>query len=696
MASKLKGGNAVVRLLLAHGEKLWMLGIVVCAGLVVWAAISRERLEDSQSPESLQNLIKRANSHMQDNTWEKASQEGKTLNASSVSTESMKPIPHEHFPPFKQDFNRRVLDPVQQRTDPELMALVDLEVHGDSGILATSTAKSVAAKKRKALAAEEMLEKQKLKDKQRQRDNPLFDEPESGSRGSYGRNQVRGGTVAGKSGVIIERPRDGGQLQGFEDTSAKSWVTVVAKIPIKAQNLRYQNSLASARGYLPRQDVPQYKGYFVWRTEVTSSGEGPWKKIAQVAEKQILKQQTSKTSKAPRLVNSKYQHPLLTFPLPSLLLRAWDNRITHSEIPLLEDETFETAESETATEEEVETRGDADLFGSEAPTRDDQGSSYAAGRGRGAGYGGEMDGGRGGGYGGEMFGGRGGGYGGEMFGGRGGGYGGEMDGGYGGEMGGRGSSGLAGGGYRAAPTALPEYAWDQETEFLLFRYIDDTVTPGKQYRYKVQLALVDANNGVEEAYLDKTVTERRSALSATPSKLSYRLSPESEPSPVVSVPLPARVYLASGEPARDGNFYAEPVANLLVKAYEGKVAAEVARMEDVKRGRVVNMHEQAKVIWSNKFKEDTKPEFNFRTGITLLDISGGESLSRKNRDLTAPARAVMMDASGRMFIQSQIDDFDTVASYNEIIEGAKSNRSPSRPEFDGGGRGYGEFGPSGR
>ena len=117
-------------------------------------------------------------------------------------------------------------------------------------------------------------------------------------------------------------------------------------------------------------------------------------------------------------------------------------------------------------------------------------------------------------------------------------------------------------------------------------------------------------------------------------------------------------------------------------------------MEEVKRGGVVNLHEQAKVIWSNKFDGDTKTEFNFRTGITLLDISGGESLSRKNRDLTAPTRAVMMDASGRMFIQSESEDQETVDAFNQIVEGAKSSRG-SAPGLEGG-RGFGEFGGRGR
>ena len=185
MSSNLKGTNAIVRLLLGHGEKLWMVGIVACAGLLVWSALGCERLESNKAPQNLQKLISDANSHIQEFSWEGASPE-KVLQASSVSSEAMKPIPHEHFPAFDRDFDTQVLESAKQRTDPELLAVLDLEAYGDSGIIATSTRESRDAK-RLALQAEV---EQKAQDRARKR-NPLFDEePASEARGSGHRCQI--------------------------------------------------------------------------------------------------------------------------------------------------------------------------------------------------------------------------------------------------------------------------------------------------------------------------------------------------------------------------------------------------------------------------------------------------------------------------------------------------------------------------
>ena len=71
-------------------------------------------------------------------------------------------------------------------------------------------------------------------------------------------------------------------------------------------------------------------------------------------------------------------------------------------------------------------------------------------------------------------------------------------------------------------------------------------------------------------------------------------------------------------------------------------------------------------------------------------MTGGERLSGKNRDLVAPARAVLMDASWRIFIQSQIDDYDTVTSFNDVVEGG-GNGGRGGPPMPGG---FG--GPAGR
>ena len=64
----------------------------------------------------------------------------------------------------------------------------------------------------------------------------------------------------------------------------------------------------------------------------------------------------------------------------------------------------------------------------------------------------------------------------------------------------------------------------------------------------------------------------------------------------------------------------------------------------------MNLYEKALVIWSNLYNAELDPdfkhpEFDFRTGATVIDMRGGEKLTSRNRDLLAPAQVVLMDAA---------------------------------------------------
>ena len=568
MSSNLKGGNPIVRLLLNHGEKLGMVGILVCAGMLIWSALGCERLDSNKAPEDLQNLISSANTHIQQFRWDQASPD-EVIKAQEVNSEAMKPIPHEHFPAFKHELDSQVLAPAKLRTDPKLFAAIDLEAYGDSGIIASITPGSEAAKRLAEAAEQDKAEQDRLKKR-----NALFEEEDTLA--------ARPGSPAANrsGGTIVQRSRSMLSLQGFEDTTAESWVSLVAKIPIKDQYLSYRNALASSRGYDRKRDQPNYRGYIVYRTEVTNSGEGNWQKIAAINSNKILNAVKSTPTKSTALVEKSALHPLLTYPLPSLLLREWDHRITHSEIPFQADvdlaKTAATNSNSNVSQVPQEPGGEGvDPFGEVTSSQNRRtprrpGISPATVS----------------------------------------------------------PQPVAASTYTsitAGTTELPVYIWDEQSEFLLFRYIDRTAKPGRQYRYKIQLVLADVNKGVDEAVLDKAVLERQQKAKSS----SSRFAPESEPSPIVSVPLQARIYLVNGEPSREESFNAEPEIEVLIQSYEGEKAAETARIDSFSRGNVVNVKDKAVVIWSNSYEPEPKEEFNFNTGITILDVAGGQALSRK-------------------------------------------------------------------
>jgi uncharacterized membrane protein YgcG len=694
MKSGLKGGNAIVRLLLAHGEKIGIAAILICAGMLIWSALNVPTLDANKTPEELGRLAGQAENHVNSFKWQEISAqdipEAPIVKSEPFQVNAMQQVNKEHWPLISAP-NPHVIPPQKLRTDPLLLSAMELEVHADSGMWATANPDDISRRKKEALAAQQKAEREQREREARQSEE---DDRDGGGRGRRGRDDERGDEEErprGANATVVVQPRQGVELEGFETIEAKSWITVLARIPIKDQNNLYEDALKTARGFNPNTDMPQYLGYIVERAEITHEGQGKWERIAQVNNVTLTKELESYPVFPPEVVASRFVHPVMTHPLPPLILKEWDDRVKHSsmslavdDVPPMDEVLEEPAEAEAAEGEAEDDGG----FGVSRPPAD-AGGMY----GERGGYGGEMDGGRGGGgygrggY--EMDGGGRGGY--EMDGGRGGGgYGrgggyGEMDGGGGY---GRGQMGTGRG------VELASFSWDNKTSDILLRFFDNSVEPGHRYRYRVKLAVLDVNDGVQVQYLDKTVTERRDAL-ANAKLRTFRLTEWSEESPIASVPLPVRLYLVAAEPAKPvaGS---SPEAEILIKALDSKFAAEIARQEKVTRGTVLNVREKAEVVWSNNYDVEQDPEFDFRTGTTLVDVQGGEKIGKKNRDLVAPGRAVLMDAAGKLSIQHELKDAPVVKDFNATKEMDQEGGGGGRGGFEmDGGRGGGRGGRGG-
>ncbi|MGI9427920.1 MAG: hypothetical protein ACR2NM_04640, partial [Bythopirellula sp.] len=123
-------------------------------------------------------------------------------------------------------------------------------------------------------------------------------------------------------------------------------------------------------------------------------------------------------------------------------------------------------------------------------------------------------------------------------------------------------------------------------------------------------------------------------------------------------------------------------------------AAEVALDDSFKRGSVMDIFDKAKVVWARRFEPVNIPGFSFLTGITVLDFTGGEKLGR-GKGILAPARALLMDAAGHLYVQEELDDAETVDEYQLILEEGENsqNRGGRGGEMGGEYGGYGgEFG----
>ena len=89
----------------------------------------------------------------------------------------------------------------------------------------------------------------------------------------------------------------------------------------------------------------------------------------------------------------------------------------------------------------------------------------------------------------------------------------------------------------------------------------------------------------------------------------------------------------------------------------------------------MNMTEDAEIITPDRRWIEEVDSFKFHTGVTLCDFSGGEAIPGSK--LKAPVHVLLMDATGRLFVHSQLDDSQMVGDHKLIFD-EKRNRERGR------------------
>lgn len=682
MKANLKGLSGIKGLVLLHGEKLAILGIAICTLLFIYYAAKLDRLDAQYQADKLRDQITRTNAAVSDFSWDKAVSEfpEEIRVVKKLDKEAEPKIDSGQYP-FRP-IDPRVLPPRVNRTDPVLLSAVEPRGTGGSGLLPFLDER-VMKERNLARLAEEA---QKAKEEQEKLDREQK-EQESGQ----ARTRERTGPGEGIDGEydpehphrrpIENMPRaPGAQVMGDERLETAFWAIVVAKIPIKEQLKLYRDAFENSRsGFDPQYDFPRYLGYYVQRAEVRHGQElqwanvdvydgqghkmGPPGKAAPVNQGTMTKLyqvvQKEWAAQVPEPVDPRYLEPsgLMAFPLPPLIGREWGSEVTHPDIPLIENAP--PVEEEVAPEIEVPTtaEGDDGFAGTGDP------SVTGIPRMGGGEFGGRM-GGRGGGEEGPR-----GAYSRPM-GGRRGMMGGEGELGRGARFGGEGGMNTTG--------TLPK-----GVDSWLLRFIDFTVEPGKKYKYRVRLVLSDANHVDNNpqllvSSLDSAVRTRQkesAKISPTKRPLTYRLADWSEPTPTVGIPLKGSVRLASVKPPA-GKFYDEPSATLLVESFdldEKGNALHTAKKKDLRRGNVANFTEQAEYVTPDGRSIDLVDSFKFHTGITVVDLVGGEKMMR---DMQMPSRVLLLDPSGELYIHTELGDRTAIITFDTIF--AKDKKKGGR------------------
>ncbi len=230
----------------------------------------------------------------------------------------------------------------------------------------------------------------------------------------------------------------------------------------------------------------------------------------------------------------------------------------------------------------------------------------------------------------------------------------------------------------AAGNNAPEE--QRDLGYRLFRFFDFSVEPGKQYVYRIQLALRNPNLGVNAAVLKK-------AELADKKYLPYLSTKWSEPTPIIAVPRDTQVLVNAVKPPPRPN--AEPTGQITVAKWLVRSGLKVSHEFPVTRGQVANFADIS-------VREAGGP-VNFFSDTTAVDLRGGDHLGRKTSTLTAAGEMLLMDSDGALSVRSELDDSALCRQLNEARKEAappsELRVAPKTGIAPPGGRGLGAVAP---
>jgi hypothetical protein len=120
-------------------------------------------------------------------------------------------------------------------------------------------------------------------------------------------------------------------------------------------------------------------------------------------------------------------------------------------------------------------------------------------------------------------------------------------------------------------------------------------------------------------------------------------------------------------------FGKEPKTSSWIQA----VPENVEKDKEFVRGSVVNFVHEAEFLVENGTYIDTTKDFRFYTGITLVDMRGGEKF--KTGDLTSPSRVLVMDPAGGLSVREELEDATAVKAYRDTFTKKRATSERDNP-----------------
>jgi hypothetical protein len=496
-------------------------------------------------------------------------------------------------------------------------------------------------------------------------DKPMFEVPSlRGEPPLFAAKQLRGTAELGPFRVMAvhapdarspragktARPAPAATPTLVEENRGKQWIVLTALVPVKEQEDAYIDTFSqSANVYRDAvADVPRYIGYWVERIEVTSPADAAnpnWEKATKFKSDEERKKalvewmgaQAASTalvgSMAGEIIPVDYVDPALTFPLGPLLGRHWTASVAHDpEIPVMRGMGESTdMPPDMATGPMGDRMHVRPGLGGPAVEEGPFGAEIRPG---------------------------------------------DPD-------------------RQHAPmiaSDMPSYV-QQRKLYKLLRFFDFNVEPGKQYMYRVRLALANPNRSP-----NLPASKLKDPKFAEKTHLATNWS---EPSPVIAVPLDWHIFLVRVTPPTRGSV---DTADVKVTAWKPDQGSEFVSKQQVSRGQLLNFQDTVKpdhpippatgsfaagpsigpsaeeggAPMADRPPGGGAPQgadpdvgraaagaprvravpVDFVTDMTVLDFRGGERLSHKPRSspLTASGEILLMNADGTLTVRNELED----------------------------------------
>ena len=454
-------------------------------------------------------------------------------------------------------------------------------------------------------------------------DKPIFDKrPLRDTPSLFAVQKLRGaaGVGAFRTAAVreVKKKAKPGGAAGGETLSGQRWVVVTGLVPSEKQDAAYADAFKQSVFYDPQNDHPSYLRYWVERVEVSSEGDAAnpdWKKATEFVSKDMIDAALEKwpQSGVKDVVSDVYIDDKLTFPLGPLVDQTWGPEVAYpDEIPLKKASSREMG-------------------------MDERGSRVGERRGNQRTLQGPMEGG----------------------------------------LGGRRDTvdddALFGDNVKEErqknlqkePTADRRLVDEEKAPaYKLFRFFDFSVESGKQYVYRVRVALRNPNRELKTTLLKKPelATEK------------YLTTKWSDPTPAISVPRDTGILLVSVAPAKSSMDSTSTI--LVTKWLKTKGIEAFVEKSKIGRGQLCDFAKE-------KFRPPSASRraragggdmsgvatptgeltVDFITGATMVDLRGGERLPGKKG--VSAGEILVLDSNGTLFVRNELDDYPT---YEQLTE----------------------------